>query len=211
MLYGLSSVKNFSLKASDGKIGLCDDFLFDDRDWSIRHMVALVDVWGQHKRVLIPHQAFGIPDKDNCIFEVNLTKEQIHQAETLGEPLPGPCQQGSELTGLFLVLPNNKNTDQAIAKHAEVDAKHLRSVFDILRYRIQALDGLLGFVADFLIDRSDDEIRFLVLETGHWLRGKKAMVPPEWITSVNWKDRRIKLNLERDVIEKHASYKPGRF
>ena len=57
MLYGLLAVRNYNLQASDGEIGLCDDFLFDERDWSVRYMVALlgrgcldIGLWSRTRR-----------------------------------------------------------------------------------------------------------------------------------------------------------------
>ena len=85
MFYGLLSVRGFGLRASDGEMGLCDDFLFDDRDWSVRHMVVVLGTWMKQKKVLISHQAFGQPNKRDAIFEINLTKAQIRLAAPLNE------------------------------------------------------------------------------------------------------------------------------
>lgn len=211
MFYGLLSVRDFGLKALDGEIGLCDDFLFDDRDWSVCHMVAMLDTWAHQKRKLIPHHAFGLPDKHKRLFKVNLTKAQIRLADPLTKIRSAPDRQRTNFARLFLVQPGRKAIDPPLAAHAEAGGKHLHSVFKVSKYQIQASDGLLGFVDDFLVEGLDDEIRYLVLNFGHCSSGKRTIIPPEWITSVDWQDHQIKLNRARNIVEKQPSYEPGNF
>ena len=40
MLRNLSELRRYVIEARDGEIGRCHDFLFDDRHWTIRYMVA---------------------------------------------------------------------------------------------------------------------------------------------------------------------------
>ncbi len=211
MLYGLLSVRYFSLKASDGEIGLCDDFLFNDHDWSVCHMVALLGTGAQPKSVLIPYRSFGSPDRRNALFKISLTKMQIQLAKPLDENPPVSGQNCPDFAGLCLVRPASQTTGQPCTVQTDARTGHLRSVFEVANYRVHAPDGMLGFVDDILIDERDDEIRYLVLDTSCWLSQKKPMIPPEWITSVNWKEHRIKLNRPRDVIEKQPSYVPDSF
>lgn len=44
-------------------------------------------------------------------------------------------------------------------------------------YRIEASDGHLGSVADLLFDDQDWIIRWLVVDTGHWLPGRQVLLP----------------------------------
>jgi len=213
MPYGLLTVRNFSLKGSDGEIGLCDDFLFDDRDWSVRYMVALLGIRLPGRKVLIPHNVLGHPDPRNSTFTINLTTAAIKQVEPLVEQPPVSRQRHRDSAGPFLVPSGRVPCDEPYAWFSctalkEADARHLRSAVEVSRYRVQAFDGLLGYVDEFLVDNLNEEIRYLVVDTGHWLSGKKVIVPPERIISVSWEDRRIKLNCNKDVIRNQPSFEP---
>jgi PRC-barrel domain len=45
-------------------------------------------------------------------------------------------------------------------------------------YAIAASNGRLGTVSDFLFDDASWRIRWLVVDTGHWLSGRKVLLPP---------------------------------
>ena len=45
-------------------------------------------------------------------------------------------------------------------------------------YAIVASDGRLGTVSDFLFDDASWLIRWLVVDTGNWLSGRKVLLPP---------------------------------
>jgi len=48
-------------------------------------------------------------------------------------------------------------------------------------YAIAASDGEIGRVSDFLFDDATWLIRWLVVETGSWLSGRKVLLPPSVI------------------------------
>jgi len=50
-------------------------------------------------------------------------------------------------------------------KNKEAWDPHLRSTKDITGYHIQALDGEIGHVTDFIIDEENWSIRYLVVDT----------------------------------------------
>ena len=45
-------------------------------------------------------------------------------------------------------------------------------------YAIVANDGQLGSVSDFLFDDDSWQVRWLVVDTGNWLSGRKVLLPP---------------------------------
>ena len=44
-------------------------------------------------------------------------------------------------------------------------------------YAISASDGCLGTVSDFLFDDASWAVRWLVVDTGKWLSGRKVLLP----------------------------------
>jgi hypothetical protein len=50
MLRSIKEVKGYMLRAGDGDIGRCKDFLFNDKSWVIRYMVADTGKWLPEKK-----------------------------------------------------------------------------------------------------------------------------------------------------------------
>jgi len=53
MLRSVSELQGYVLAAKDGEIGLCKDFLFDDRHWVTRYKVADTGKWLPGRKVLV--------------------------------------------------------------------------------------------------------------------------------------------------------------
>jgi sporulation protein YlmC with PRC-barrel domain len=61
----------------------------------------------------------------------------------------------------------------------------LRNASTINGYAIAASDGKLGTVSDFLFDDATWLIRWLVVDTGNWLSGRKVLLPPSVLGHLN--------------------------
>ncbi len=66
---------------------------------------------------------------------------------------------------------------------------------------IQATDGRLGSVADFLFDDRNWKVRWLVVDTGTWLTDRKVLVHPSAIVSLDEAGRVLTCNLTRAQVE----------
>jgi len=73
-------------------------------------------------------------------------------------------------------------------------------------YDIQASDGEIGHVEDFIIDDETWAIRYLVIDTQNWLPGKKVLISPQWIERVSWDLSTVFVNLSRDAIKQSPEY-----
>lgn len=73
-------------------------------------------------------------------------------------------------------------------------------------YEIQALDGEIGHVEDFVIDDETWAIRYLVVATRNWWPGKKVLVSPQWIERVSWSESKVFVNLSREAIKQSPEY-----
>jgi sporulation protein YlmC with PRC-barrel domain len=54
----------------------------------------------------------------------------------------------------------------------------LQKISDLKGYKILATDGPLGTVSDLLFDDASWRVRWLVVDTGSWLSGRKVLLPP---------------------------------
>jgi hypothetical protein len=87
MLWSASSLNGYTIEASDGRVGIVHDLLFDDIDWIIRWLVVNTGDDVDHK-VLLPFSALGIPDASLRQFPVNLTIEQVRNSPDVETDLP---------------------------------------------------------------------------------------------------------------------------
>lgn len=77
----------------------------------------------------------------------------------------------------------------------------LRSVKDLRGYAIRATDGMIGEVADLYFDDDDWAIRYLVVDTGGWLSGRKVLISPHAIGHPDWLDRVLPISLTKAKIQ----------
>jgi len=77
----------------------------------------------------------------------------------------------------------------------------IRSLNDLKNYEYEARDGAIGRVRDFYFDDRTWTVRYVVLETGRWLFGRRVLVSPEAIESTDWNARRVRLGLSKQMIE----------
>jgi hypothetical protein len=83
----------------------------------------------------------------------------------------------------------------------EVRVPVLHSSRKIIGYHIQARDGSIGHVEDFLIETDTWHIPYMVVDTRNWWPGKKVLVSPQWIQALHWDDAYASVDLTRDQIK----------
>jgi sporulation protein YlmC with PRC-barrel domain len=78
----------------------------------------------------------------------------------------------------------------------------LRNVKDLRGYAIRATDGVIGKVDDFFFDDEDWGIRYLVVDTGRWLSGRKVLISPIALGHAGWMGRQLPVALTRAQVER---------
>jgi uncharacterized protein YrrD len=77
----------------------------------------------------------------------------------------------------------------------------LRKASVINGYAIAASDGRLGTVKDCLFDDASWLIRWLVVDTGHWLSGRKVLLPPSVVGHGKSKDVEFPVGLTMQQVK----------
>jgi sporulation protein YlmC with PRC-barrel domain len=67
-------------------------------------------------------------------------------------------------------------------------------------FAIHATDGNIGKVRRFLFEDEDWALRYLVVETGNWIKRKELLISPIFIDALSWQDREIHVNLAREQV-----------
>jgi hypothetical protein len=68
-------------------------------------------------------------------------------------------------------------------------------------YAISASDGRLGTISDFLFDDASWLIRWLVVDTGNWLAGRKVLLPPSVLGQLDAKEHQFSVTLTKQQIK----------
>jgi hypothetical protein len=171
--------------------------------------------------------ALGKADFASGRFKVTLTKKQIEGSPSIDTDKPVSRQHEAYYhdyygypyywTGPFLWGPmycpqipvlDQKRIEERRAEREEAGDLHLRSANKVTGYHIEATDGGVGHVEDFIIDDETWEIRYLVVDTRNWLPGKKVLIAPRWIDRVSWDDSKVYVSLSREAIKKAPEYHP---
>src|SRR3546814_283659 len=71
----------------------------------------------------------------------------------------------------------------------------------IIGYDIQATDDSIGEVHDLLVDDETWAVRWLVVDTGSWLPGRKVLLPPSCLGRPNAEARRFPVEMTRKKVE----------
>jgi len=221
MLIKTKKLKGFALQSLDGEIGKVKEFYFDDRHWTIRYLVADTGIWLPGRQVLISPYALGAVTKSEEHISVHLTKKQIEESPSLDSDKPVSRQfeesyfsyydwpeywDGPFSWGAYprISVDNLKmRTDQS--RKNKLDS-HLRSTHTVSGYHIQAADGEIGHVDDFIVDDDSWTIRYLVIDTKNWWAGKKVLITPRCIENVSWDESKVFVKLSRESIKKAPEY-----
>ena len=67
-------------------------------------------------------------------------------------------------------------------------------------FHVQATDGGIGHVEEFLVDENWT-IRYLVVDTSNWIGGKTVIVPTHAVEKVDSPESKILLRLTRAQVE----------
>ena len=76
----------------------------------------------------------------------------------------------------------------------------MRNVKDLRGYAIRATDGVIGTVDDFYFDDEEWNIRYLVVDTGKWLSGRKVLISPSAIGSPDWMLQELPVALTKSQV-----------
>lgn len=68
-------------------------------------------------------------------------------------------------------------------------------------YAIEATDGPIGSITDFLFDDATWLVRWLVVDTGGFLGGKQVLLPPSALSHVNHIGRRFSVHLTKQQVK----------
>lgn len=212
----------------NGEIGKVREFYFDDETWTVRYLVVETGSWLSGRSVLIVPKFLGPVDRKKQTIAVSLTKEQVKRSPSINTDRPVSRQHEAEYLAHYGLLPYwrapggfglgfseayydprllaaPKSPSDAQRKKKKGDP-HLRSSREVTGYRIEAGDGHVGHVEDFIIDDETWRVHYLVADTRAWWPGKMVLVAPSWIEKISWRSGEVSICLPRTVLRRAPEY-----
>ena len=233
MQRNMNSLNGFTLNATDGEIGKVETFYFDDDTWTIRYLIVKTGGWLSGREVLISPQAVVKDSWGKESLPVNLTKEQVSSSPNIDTERPVSRQQEAELYahypwqnywgggfyagGVWGITYPASTIDNTIVNEPETnhkpsgDDQHLRSTDKVGGYNIQATDGDIGHVTDFIMDDETWKLLFFVVDTHNWFGGKKVLIPVSDIKEVQWANSKVIINITTDAVKSSKLFEETAF
>ena len=77
----------------------------------------------------------------------------------------------------------------------------LTNTTHLKNFAIRATDGELGTVVEFYFDDESWGIRYLVVDTGGWLGGRRVLISPVSVIRTDWQARQLDCQLTKKQVE----------
>ncbi|MEN8512517.1 MULTISPECIES: PRC-barrel domain-containing protein [Burkholderia] len=233
MLRSIRRLHGDTVRAKDGDIGRIHQAYFDDDNWCIRYLVVETGDWLHDRQVLISPYSVTHADPETRTLYVSLTQQQVRDSPNLDTHKPVSRQHeieylryynyptywgGPNLWGMGAYpafdpagpSQDPEAGDPLFSHTAPASAPadtHLRSTGEVDGYRLEATDGHIGHVSDFIYDDEAWVIRYLAIDTSSWWStGKEVLIATHWLDQVDWSTKTVSTTLARDAIRRSPLY-----
>lgn len=177
MHYSFNELEGRAIGGTDGEVGKLVDLYLDDQHWTVRHLVVETGNWFDSRQVLISTASLVEDQPQSDVVKTRLTREEIKKSPSVDTKKPvsrqyetehaayygypmywtgGGLWGGSTLPLTPKMLPRGREPTLAeetkLARERSQQDSHLRSIAEIIGYHIEASDGEIGHVEEFLID-----------------------------------------------------------
>src|SRR5512133_1058354 len=227
MLRSLKEIENYIVCAADGKIGRVDDFLIDDERWVIRYLVIETGGLLERRQVLIAPSSVVEVEWSASRVQLALTKDTVKNSPNIDARKPVSRQREQDLYSYYgyppywnstettsvspspAVLVANASLETSPVSREQAADVHLRSARELRGYTIQATDGSMGHVDDYILEDDIWGVRYLVIDTSNWWLGKKVLVAPEWASRIDWFEQVLYVDMTRQAVKDSPEWDPS--
>jgi hypothetical protein len=235
MLLAGSAFNGLVIDAEDGRIGGFSDMLFDDRTWKLRWMVLDTGNWPPGRKVLIHPSVLQVGDFAQGKLSVRLTKQQVWDSPDIQQDQPVSRQMQDKIYGHYGWDPlwgggnyfgdvtgglgwpmapmpvydegGLLEADRAAPRFDDADP-HLRSLSVVTGYHLQAADGPIGHIENFILESDNWGVRYLIADTRNWWPGQHVLLSPYAVNSIDWARREAVLDVSRAQVKGSPPWNP---
>src|SRR5512140_3357976 len=235
MLHDLKDLFGRDVYGTDESLGTIEDCYFDDQRWRIRYL--LIDAgWFDSKHFLASPSAFSNftwgKDKKSRLT-LPLSRERVRNSPRVGEENLTREQEtelnryygwsqywsgtgtASTMSSGATSIGNRKGMGQADPSVLTLDDDSpltgnyaLRSLKKCIGYHLQASDGEIGHVDNFFVDDGNWRLRYAQIDTSNLPGGKTVLLATDWFESIDWDNKKIRVNLTKDAIQNSPEFDP---
>jgi len=229
MLVGFQRIAGTTIIAEDGPVGEIEDLFFHLETWSVQYVVVNTGSWLSSRKVLLRPNLLSQPDWEQQQVSISLTRQQVRKSPGVETQPPASRQMehqtaerykvpfywgpaGSALAGggpsgfpLEARLPLEDRQPSDAASESE---NVLRSAHEMKNYTLEATDGTIGHLEDWIVDTQAWVIRYGVVDTKNWLPARKVLVHAPWIKSTSWSEATATVNLLREEVKGAPRFEP---
>lgn len=211
MFHNMARLRGTRIGATDGEIGELMGLFFDEKTWQIRCLVLDTGHWLGGRKVLIAVDYFQRPKGRGEKLHVNVTRDQIENSPALLKAESARGQIGKLSVFDYHILEPSREFSLVGPEPGiigKLDTRLLHGTDEVAGYTIHTTDGDIGHLVDFIFDDESWIVRYLVVDTGSWWPGRKVLLSPEWVESMNWYDNKVFVNVSRESIKTAPSCEP---
>jgi hypothetical protein len=202
MFTSLETLMKIPLVTTDGQEHQVRSFLFDDRSWTIRFLVADAGSWFTRRQVVICTGTTDEPDWTKKVIAAKLTHQELVRCPDASSVRPVSQQQQLALKKHFgwpESEPRSYVPAALVPAQREFpvqanDDPHLRDTTDLLGYEVWSTDQRVGILSDFIMEPNSWHINYLSVRVGDWVYHEERFVPTLNVQSMSWGAHRVTLN-----------------
>ncbi len=227
MKRNIYSLLGFSLHATDGLLGTVEDFYFDDNSWTVRYLVVKIHRAFFNRKVLITPDSIT-PCWEDGAFPVNLTTEQILNSPDRNRHKPVSRHHEALLNsyywqpywdnGFYAPASCDESNDDFLnhrllsdTAKLPMDDDRLQSTRQLIGYEVQATDGKIGRLTDFVIDDNIWKVTCLIVAITEENGFRNVLIPVSNVKKIMFSESRIYLNISTIAVAESENLDTSKF
>ena len=192
------------VNTENGQVGKVKDILFSDENWNIKHLLIGKHKWLPFGKVLVEPNVIKCLDAQSKVV-AEMRREDLKTRPPASEDLPVAEQKALEKQIERMGLnktPAGQNTPNQGQQDVSKTKKdpHLRSMKEIIGYKIQATDGLIGTVNDVSFDLENWHIEGMVVTNGHESIRDNELIVTDLVGEFVWSQKSVTLNASKENV-----------
>lgn len=230
-------LKNYTIQASDGDIGSVSEFYFDEEHFYLRYLVVNTENFLFRNLVLVSPISFTNINFEEKIIKLKITKKELEDSPGLDSvdvisrkyekdynnhfawPYYWSAENSASAIGPYGMPWGYYNQlGRAPRRTGEVnsdlvrntDDSNLRSSREVRSYSVKGIGNEeFGHIQGFILDPNTLALKFVIIDTIHFLPSKHVLLRPEWIEEISWESKTVEFSFSKELIKSAPSYKRG--
>jgi len=217
MLRSLKTLQGYNVTTLDGPLGTVVDFYLGDVSLAVRYVVVDTGKLFSGRKVLLSPTALGEPDWATKALPVNHTREQVRTSPSIDLHKPVSRLQEEALHKHYAwtaywapsvpVGVSAPGEEKTPSKEDEVKS-NLRSLSEVIGYKVGSLDGEAGTLDDFIVDDEQWVLRMLVVNTGGPVLAKPVVLTIRWVGRFSWDESTVFIDKQREDVAEAPTFDP---